>query len=58
MILQNYRTLEGTKEPVFNETLNFNLPPNQLDEVSFVILVSHKRQSFSEDETNIFQVFY
>ncbi|TRY73108.1 hypothetical protein TCAL_15707 [Tigriopus californicus] len=36
----------GTKEPAFNETLNFDLNPNQLESTAFMVLLSHKQTSF------------
>lgn len=35
----------GTKDPVFNETLNFELSPSNVDSAVFLILLSHKQSS-------------
>jgi hypothetical protein len=35
----------GTREPVFNETLNFELTAQQLDTATFLVLLSHKQSS-------------
>ncbi|XP_054721780.1 synaptotagmin-5-like [Uloborus diversus] len=32
----------GTCNPVFNETLTFDVPPNQLDHVIFLVVASHR----------------
>ncbi len=41
-------TKEGGKEPIFNETLNFDLAPNQLESMNFVVMLSTKIDSPTE----------
>ena len=35
-------TVSGVKEPLFNETLNFDLPPHHVEFMSFVVLLGTK----------------